>query len=627
MCGIVAIASRHPGQALDDRSLVGMCNAIAHRGPDDFTTEVIDAWVALGFRRLSIIDLEGSRQPLRSEDGQVVLVFNGEIYNFIELRRRLVALGHVFATHGDGEVIVHGYEQWGADVFSHLEGMYSVALVDRRRRSMLIARDRFGIKPLFYRVDDHGLRAASEIKALLTGADSRASRTALSLGSVRMHVPWPFTAFEGIYRVPPASVLEYHEGKLRLIRTRSLPREAETHDRDPVATATSILRDTVARQMVADVPVGAFLSGGVDSTLIVALMRQVSNAPIHTFSVGTALQDESAVAAMTARTLGTTHHTISMHDLTFDDLMVLPRLYDEPFAETSALGVLALSRIAREHVKVALSGDGGDEIFGGYDSYRWIRTVHALHPPRRVAGTAHHLLMRRRWPSSIRRVLRAMILADDPATAQRDASTLLWSAEHGARSASERLSERIEAAYRDAATNDEPARHAMRADRLERLPNAMLTKVDIASMSASLEVRVPMLDDALVRYADRVPTHDLVGLRHGKLLLRRVLATLPGGEVAWAPKRGFVLPLETWLASAAVRPRLAELFGDNAALLVDLTGFDVQNDWQAFCAGRSRFSQGTAAMQLLWFASVAIWADRFHVRSAAHDDVDTVPFV
>lgn len=630
MCGFVIVARTALGPPVDVARLAARRDSLAHRGPDDATLEVVDDWVGLGFRRLSIIDVEGARQPLRSEDGQVVCIFNGEIYNFVELRTQLRKLGHTFATAGDGEVIVHGYEEWGTAFFARLEGMFSLALVDRRQRRTVLARDRFGIKPLFYRVDRAGLTAASEIKALLVGTVApSASALALELGSLRMHVPWPLTAFHGIFRLPPGAVLEFgFAGDQHLSRIAPMVSSQQEAVLPAPGDALRALRTAVQRQMVADVPVGAFLSGGIDSSLIVTLMRSCTSAPLHTFSIRTLDHDESDVAARTARAIGTTHHTITLEEVAFDDLMSLPALFDEPFAETSALGVRALSRFAREHVKVALSGDGGDEVFGGYDSYRWIRATAAapLLGRRRIGAAAHRLLTTRRWSPLARRLLRgALLLGDTPQAAQRDVMTLAWAADQRARANSEALSLRIESTAVVDASTLSPTRRAMLADRLERLPNAMLTKVDIASMSESLEVRVPMLDDELVRYADQLEIGQLVGLRHGKILLRQTLASLRGSELAWSGKRGFSLPLVRWMQNTKNARLFGELFVGHAATVHNLTGVDVVALWRAFLAGSSRFSAGTAAMQLLWFANVALWAERFGVRSADPTTVESLP--
>lgn len=623
MCGLVAvIASR--GELPPRDTLVLMRDMLAHRGPDEATLEIIDDRVALGHRRLSIIDIEGSPQPLRSVDGQTVCIFNGEIYNFVELRSRLTALGQVFRTAGDGEVIVQGYERWGDEIFAKLEGMFAVVLFDRRRNRVIVARDRFGIKPLFYTERPGQVVVGSEIKAILASAPGtkRASAMALALGSIRMHVPWPYTAFEGIYRVPPGAALIIDDhNRTRLERFAPLSGFRTVQPSNP-EDASAIIEAAVRRQMVADVPVGAFLSGGIDSSLTVAMMRQVSNAEIHTFSLRTSVGDESTDAAESAAKLGVTHHTIEMNEIEFDDLAELARLYDEPFAETSALGVRALSRVAREHVKVALSGDGGDEVFGGYGSYRSIHFGQLWRVPGRtaIASLAHRALHQRAYSPLIRRALRAALLVGDtPAEAQRDMTTLNWCAGADQRARSEALSRDIAGCASIPLGDEAPLRLAMYADRFERLSNAMLSKVDIASMSASLEVRVPMLDDQVVAYADGLATKALISPRWGKVVLRRVLAKTGVGHLAWRTKRGFSLPLDRWLRIPRVRDRMGQLFGDHRQTLKDLTSEDVSSLWRAFLDGKSRFSDGTAAMQLLWYASVAQWSDLQHVTVAAAD--------
>lgn len=639
MCGVVAIA-RPAGLHHDERveTLHRMRDALAHRGPDDATSAVVDDWVALGHRRLSILDLAGSRQPLVDESGDVVCIFNGEIYNFRELRARLEALGHRFATRGDGEVIVHGYEQWGEGVAERLEGMFSFVLVDRARARLVAARDRFGIKPLFWTEAGGALLIASELKALLAhpSVPRVADRFALNVGVMRLHVPWPLTAFHRVWRLPPGALLTVEKsGGPRLRRFAPMLDEAPVRARpaaELVEEAELALRRSVERQMVADVPVGAFLSGGIDSTLVVALMARIARHPIHTFSVSTGPGDESEIARATARTLGTEHHTVALGELPFDELTVLASLYDEPFAETSALGVRALSLAARKHVAVALTGDGGDEVFGGYDTYRYIRNVSRatsvlptrLAPPVRAWATAR--LRDRAWPTMLRRGLRALsIWGESPRVAQR--SLVRWEPRVPERIAADSLAltARVEAAACPSLLQLQPGRQAMLADRLERLPGAMLTKVDVASMSASLEVRVPLLDDALVRFADGVDETELIGVTRGKLLLRRVLADLLPGRLATAPKRGFTLPVDGWMRRAATRDRLASLFTDEQERCVRLTGLDMVERHRTFDRAPRREPQLVTSDEVLWLAMVALWARRFGVDEALDSDPSAAP--
>ncbi|AKT37552.1 asparagine synthase (glutamine-hydrolyzing) [Chondromyces crocatus] len=670
MCGIVSIV-RPAGLRDAERGslLTAMRDALAHRGPDDATAEIVDGWAALAFRRLSIIDLEGARQPLHGETDDVLCVFNGEIYNFQDLRARLEALGHRFTTRGDGEVITHGYEQWGDAILDRLEGMFSFVLVDRRRARILAARDRAGIKPLFWTEIPGGLLLASELKALLLHPEVRrvASGPGLDLGLVRMHVPWPLTAFDGVYRLPPGAALSFDRASAAPLVRRFAPIAPAAPQRAPSvpppaldASASSAPPDlldraehevhrAVARQMVADVPVGAFLSGGIDSTLLVTLMRRLSGEPLHTFSIGVdrADDDESEVARDTASRLGTIHHELRLDTLAFEDLAELPALYDEPFAETSALGVRALSRAAREHVKVVLTGDGGDEVFGGYDTYRMVAASalarRAL--PRSLAdrlGKAALTALGRGAPDEhTRRALRlaALVGMDAPAAHRSLLSTLAWCEGAPALAATERLSELVAARAAGplaagahaapgarsplSATLTEALRAALVADRLERLPGAMLTKVDIASMSASIEVRVPLLDDALVRFADALPVSALVSPGRGKLLTRRLLERLLPGGPAWHKKRGFALPIDAWIRSA--HAPLEALFHAHRRVLRDLTRVDATAALDDLLRGSPRYSAPTAGMRLLWLATVALWSDRHRVTQRSDSaDLDAL---
>jgi asparagine synthase (glutamine-hydrolysing) len=639
VCGLVSIL-RCAGLVEHERgpTLTAMRDAIAHRGPDDASLEIVDGWVGLGHRRLSILDIEGAKQPLRDEAGSVVCVYNGEIYNFQVLRARLSALGHRFATQGDGEVIVHGYEQWGEDMVAMLEGMFAFVLIDRDRGRVLAARDRFGIKPLFWTEVTGGLLLASEIKGLLPHPEVRrvACGPALDLGLVRMHAPWPLTAFEGIFRLPPGALLTLDRsgGPPRLRRFAKMI-EVDQQRSTSLASSGPALLDraeaelsqAVRRQMVADVPVGAFLSGGIDSTLVVALMRRIAGEPLHTFSIGVdrAADDESAVARETARRLGTVHHEIRLGALRFEELVDLPSMYDEPFAETSALGVRALSRAAAERVKVVLTGDGGDEVFGGYDTYRVVAATDALRrrlPSAVSAGLGQASLRRLRRGARSERARRALRLAAllgmDPEAAHRSLLvSLAWCGDEASLAATERLSAAITARAGGPLGGSGAVRLALASDRLERLPNAMLTKVDIASMAASIEVRVPLLDDALVRFADTLPSAQLVGLRHGKLLLRRVLERIVPGGPAWAKKRGFALPVDAWVRGAHAQMR--DLFHTHGRALWAIARVDAEAALDEFAAGSRRLSLPTAAMRLLWLATVALWAERHRVSDRSDD--------
>ena len=385
MCGIAGTLAANPNAAPDDESVKRMCDAMVHRGPDDHGY-LSDGPCALGHRRLSIIDLrpEGA-QPMTNEDGSVALIVNGEIYNFQELRSELRAKGHTFKSRSDSEVIVHLYEEEGVDFLDHLRGMFALALWDGRRRRLVLARDRFGKKPLFYHVGREGLVFASELAALAESRhfERRPNLDAIDAFLCLQYVPSPWTAFEGVYKLPPGCRLVCEAGHIgdpeRYFRLRFDQPSAGT-----LAELTERLHaqieDAVRVRMVSDVPLGAFLSGGLDSSLIVALMAMQSAQPVKTFAVGFTSRDFSELpyARLVADRYGTDHHEIVVEP---DMAAVIPefvRHYGEPFADSSALPTWYLCQYTRTGVTVALSGDGGDEAFSGYRRYSHSRTARAL---------------------------------------------------------------------------------------------------------------------------------------------------------------------------------------------------------------------------------------------------------
>ena len=376
MCGIVGAAWTGPNRALSDAALAAMNGAIAHRGPDDDGT-YRDDHAALGFRRLSIVDPAGGHQPLANEDGTVWTVYNGEIYNYPALRHRLEARGHTLRSSGDTEVLVHLYEDEGPDFVKLLRGACSRhGHLGRGRVARSSWRDRLGQKPLVYRLDGSRIVFASELKALLTLPDVPRNLNPLALDQYLTYgyVPHPITILEGIHKLPPAHVAVWREGKLTLDRYWEPDWEAE-RDGDPaedVDRLRELLAEAVREQMVADVPLGAFLSGGVDSTIIVGLMQRASDRPVKTFSIGfnDPAFDESSYAEMAAKHLGTEHHSFVVEPEAWATLPGLAHHFDEPFADSSALPTWHVARETRRHVTVALTGDAGDELFAGYDRYR-----------------------------------------------------------------------------------------------------------------------------------------------------------------------------------------------------------------------------------------------------------------
>src|ERR671912_865811 len=367
MCGICGLATK--GRAVDPERLRAMSATLVHRGPDS-DGELLDGPVGLAARRLSIIDLEGGDQPIANEDGTVHVVQNGEVYNFRELRAELEQAGHRFSTRSDTEVLVHLYEEHGEGFAERLRGMFAVAIWDARRRRLVVARDRFGIKPLYYRDKSGELMFASELRALPRGeVDPDALEAFLAFNSV----PAPFSIFAGTHKLPAGHLLVWQHGKTRVERyARPVP--GEVRDEDSVELAEELrarLRDSVRAHLIADVPVGVLLSGGVDSSMLAALAAQESGDAVHTFSIGfeEAGFNELSRARLVAERYGTDHHELVVRP---DAVELLPKLveaFDEPFGDSSALPTYLVSELAAGHVKVALSGEGGDELFGGYYTY------------------------------------------------------------------------------------------------------------------------------------------------------------------------------------------------------------------------------------------------------------------
>ena len=579
MCGICGAAWNDLGTdgRLSDEGLAAMSGAIAHRGPDDAGVHR-DEHVALGFRRLAIVDVAGAHQPLSNEDGTVWTVFNGEIYNFPALRHRLEARGHVLRSAGDTEVLVHLYEDEGPGFVSLLRGMFALAIWDARRRRLVIARDRLGQKPLVYRLDPGRITFASELKALLALPTAEFPRRLDPLALDRYltygYVPDPATIIADVHKLPPAHLGVWEDGTLTLERYWNPDWDLE-RDGDPegdVERLRTTLDEAVREQMVADVPLGAFLSGGVDSTIVVGLMQRASTRPVQTFSIGfdDPAFDESRYAEMAAAHLGTEHHTFRVEPRAWETLPGLAHHFDEPFADSSALPTWIVSREARRHVTVALTGDAGDELFGGYDRYRAVALGAML--DRLPAGSRRLLAgpVARAWPSSprakspmrrIRRMLegiadpaderyaRWVTLFDEPSRAGLYSVAFLDTlAEHDRADPEAADPRTVLARALAAAPRRDPATKAMVADLLTYLPGDLLTKVDLASMAHSLECRGPFLDHRVVELAMAMPLRRKLRLRGGrsKVVLKRAFADLLPPAIKTRPKMGFGVPIDRW---------------------------------------------------------------------------------
>lgn len=564
MCGIAGFTGSRSSPLL---VLDAMATALTHRGPDEGGSYA-STEVGLAVRRLSIIDVRGGHQPYRSESGDVVAVFNGEIYGFRSLRKDLERAGHRFATGADGEVIVHAYEQYGLGFLQRIDGMFALAIWDAPTKTLVLGRDRLGKKPLHVaRHADGTLSFASELQSLL--ADPKVGREvdpeAIALFLQFGYVPAPWSAFRGVSKLPPGSALVWSPGGIqerRYWRLSYEPKHAIGH-RAALEELERRIAAAVEARLVSDVPLGAFLSGGIDSSTVVAHMQALSPQRVKTFSIGfaDARYDERPYAAAVARALGTDHHDQIVQA---DDLLaVLPRLvrhYGEPYADSSMVPTYYLARMARAHVTVALTGDGGDELLAGYERHAAAR--YASHfdrlprPARRALVEAATRLVRaggeqKALGHKLFRFLRSLSL--DPAERFADWAGTLSQAER------RRLAPALAPGVRPElfAVASHPLDVALATDVSHYLPDDLLTKVDIATMACSLEARAPLLDYPLVEWAARLP----VGLKQrgfrGKRLLRELLARRVSPELFERPKMGFAAPVGSWL-----RRELRELMVD-----------------------------------------------------------------
>ena len=561
MCGICGIVSLDGTTAPERAALARMNAALTHRGPDD-DGELIDGPVALAMRRLSIIDLPGGHQPVANEDGTLHVVLNGEIYNYRELRERLVARGHAFRTQSDTEVLVHLYEDHGDAFLDELRGMFAIALWDSRRRRLLVARDPFGIKPLYWSEARGWLTFASELRGLeqhpgfRRDLDFAAIDAFLTFNSV----PAPLTVYSDAQKLQPGHKLLWEDGAVRVERyARPGPVPAGELRRESEATLAAELRerlrDSVRAHLVADVPVGVLLSGGIDSAALTALAASESGGRVSTFSIGFEERsfDELDRARKVAERYGTDHHELVLRPDAAELLPTVAGAFDEPFADSSALPTWLVSRLASEHVKVALSGEGGDELFGGYYTY----VADLIAPRVAPAATALRPLIER-IPSSSRRVpleYKAKRFARGaalPPLERHHAWKEIFTPDARAELLGARRVEDYDPvdAYRERyaeTAGAEPLARLQDVDIGIYLVDDLLTKTDRASMAHSLEARVPFLDPAVAELAYALPTRMKVRWLAKKRLLRRAVAPLVPREIAYGRKRGFSIPAAAWL--------------------------------------------------------------------------------
>ena len=568
MCGfagefLFAAASAHADVVLATR----LAEALRHRGPDEAATFVSqDRRCAIAFHRLAVIDPPGSHQPMTLPDGALTVAFNGEIYNFRSLRADLEADGCRFATAGDTEVLLHLYRRRGADLVDDLDGMFAFALHDAEAGQLLLARDRLGQKPLWYALLGDRIVFASEARALLRHPqiDRSLDRASLAFYATLGYVPAPASAWRGIRKLPPASCLLVSTGPAEPRRFwRPELVEPPPTPADAVRQVRTTLAASVAARMVSDVPLGALLSGGLDSAIVAALMSEAAGTAggIRTFTAGfpDAAYDERALARLTARRLGSDHTELVLDAAPADALDDLVARYAEPFADSSALPTWLICQAARQHVTVALTGDGGDELFGGYDRYRALHLASTMRPATYLAVRLAAALAAPWAPLSERSRLRRLVRFADslpyPPAQQYFRYRRLFGPRDLTRLFTEEFARQIcldEPArwfldlYEQADLDDE-VQHAQRHDLLTYLPDDLLVKADIASMACSLELRSPMLAAPLVGLGLSLPVGMKISGGRGKAILREAFADVLPPEVLRGPKRGFGVPLARWL--------------------------------------------------------------------------------
>lgn len=581
MCGICGyIVPAHA--AVDPGVGRRMNEALAHRGPDaSGEIEVhgrgaLHGW--LGHRRLSVVDLsDGSRQPMASRDHRTVLSFNGEIYNFRELRAELRARGHAFLSQGDTEVVLRAYEEWGDGFVERIDGMFALAIWDASRERLILARDRTGKKPLFYAATKHGLAFASELSALVAcpWVPSEIDPQAVPLYLTYGYVPAPNTMYRGVLEVPPASTVVYDAGGVRapLEYWSALP-AGGVQDLEPTREVLDeiarLLDAATARRMVADVPLGALLSGGIDSSLVVGLMARHTSSPIHTFAIGFPEQaelDERAHARRIADRFNTIHTDFAVK---LDAVRLIDTLvwhHGQPFSDSSAIPTYVVSELARRHVTVVLNGDGGDEVFGGYERFKAIAlTMRIPRVAGRVAAPLVRSLPAGDSPFTLRRrAQRFLSRASLPpldryqawiSVTQQELLPLMLAPELRADASPERVTASMHRQYAEAASLPRLDR-VLYANLRTYLPSDLSVKVDRMSMAHGLEARSPFLDTALIEYVARIPARYKVGLRRVKPLLRNALWPMLPEDTWNRRKQGFGVPMNRWFDE-----ELGDMFAD-----------------------------------------------------------------
>ncbi|MFO0838963.1 MAG: asparagine synthase (glutamine-hydrolyzing) [Phycisphaerae bacterium] len=625
MCGIAGVLNLSPDARLDAEALRRMAGQLVHRGPDaEGYYEDPQGRCGLAFRRLAVIDLQTGNQPVANEDGTVWVVLNGEIYNYRALRDELIARGHQLRSHSDTEVIVHLYEELGEECFQRLAGMFAIAIWDQTRARLVLARDRVGKKPLCYARLGGQLAFASELKAILairTAGAPRIDVQSLHRYLLFQYTPAPNSIYRDVRKVPPGSVVSFSAGDSADPTPRSFwrpptPAEFSGTYEEALARLSELLTRAVEKRLIADVPLGAFLSGGLDSSIVVALMRRLGVSPLRTFSVGFAdpRYDESSHARRVARHFQTEHHEQIVRPQAREVLDTLVFHYDEPFADSSAIPTYYVARHTRAHVTVALTGDGGDESFAGYDRYRALRLLarcdrfpaalrsamtraaefvpHAR--AKSFGNRLHRLLTPLALPPARRYLSWVSVFSPDQLLAgYRPQFREQLDFEEPLRWFDETF----------AAAGDGGAHSAVLADFRGYLPYDLLTKVDIASMACSLECRSPFLDHELIEFALSLPLR----WRMRKRILRDFAAPLLPAEVLTRPKMGFGVPVGEWF-----RRELRELLVQNVLGPASLSRRLFNADWLERLAQDHLAARANHEHRLWALFMLERWAQRWN---------------
>jgi asparagine synthase (glutamine-hydrolysing) len=566
MCGIAGFVTRdeHRDTRAANDVLGRMCHVIGHRGPDEQGT-VVKKQVAIGMRRLSIIDLEGGRQPMSGCDSEITIVFNGEIYNHRELQRELESRGHQFKTHSDTETIVHAYEEYGALCLEHLRGMFAFAIWNARARELFIARDRVGKKPLYYTITPGGtLIFGSELKSLREHPEFRGDINVEALDAYLTfgYVPDPLTIFRDVHKLPPGHHLSFKNGRARVEQYWDFPYEhvqenPARSENECLEELRALLDEAVRVRMEAEVPLGAFLSGGVDSSTVVGLMARHATQPVKTFSIGfhEDSYNELKYARIAAQRFETDHHEFVVTPDICEIVDELVWHFDEPFADSSAIPTYMVSKLAREHVTVALSGDGGDELFAGYTRYALDRRRSGFANLPRLVREGVMQPLGRNLPHSAwgRNYLHNVALdpldryIEDVSVFTRLNKPSLYTDDFRRQLGSPEAAQR----FRDYASHsraDDPLDPLLYLDSKTYLPGDILTKVDRMSMAVSLEARVPLLDHKLIEFVcTRIPANMKMKGLETKHIFKRAVDDLVPREILDRPKQGFGIPIDQWI--------------------------------------------------------------------------------